>query len=108
MAPSIELVHRFRPWRTLWPKKIDPKTGQHEEAGNEDEPIRAPPPDASRNRIFAHGKGDLLLPSKSERIVHPSLAASTGLGAKGRVGLVFTSLAGLIWFHDGRMQAWRR
>src|SRR5258708_36532784 len=76
MAHSIELVHRFRPWRALWPKKIDPKTGQHEEAGNEDEPIRAPPPDASRSRIFAHRNRDLLLPSKNERIVHSSLAAT--------------------------------
>src|SRR5260221_2629246 len=74
MAHSIELVHRFRPWRAVWRKKIDPKAGQHEEPGDEDEPIRSPPPDASRNRIFTHRNRDLLLPSKNERIVHPSLA----------------------------------
>ena len=71
MAPSIKLVHRFRPWRAVWPKKIDPKTGQHQEPGDEDEPIPAPPPDASRNRIFAHGNRNLLLPSKTSELYTP-------------------------------------
>ena len=71
VAPSIKLAHRFRPGRALWPKKINPKTGQHQEPGDEDEPIRAPPPDASRNRIFPHGNRNLLFPSKTSELYTP-------------------------------------
>src|SRR5882724_7171312 len=68
MAPSVELVHRFRPWCAVWPPKIDPKAAQHEKPGDEDEPVSALPPDASRRRIFAHGNQDLLLPSKTSEL----------------------------------------
>src|SRR3981189_1165646 len=70
MAHSVELVNRLRHWPTDRPCKIDPKAGQHQEPGDEDKPVSAHPPDASRRRIFAYGDGDLLLPSKNEQIVH--------------------------------------
>src|SRR6266550_671591 len=91
-AHSIELVHRFRPRRAVWPKKIDPKAGKHEEPGDENEPIRAPPPGASRSRIFVHRNRDLLLPSKNERIVHPSLAASRLALGQNEAGLQIASI----------------
>ena len=95
MAPSIKLVHRFRPWRAVWPKKIDPKTGQHQEPGDEDEPIPAPPPDASRNRIFAHGNRNLLLPSKTSELYTPLHDSPHNPEARHRCALLVHGGAGL-------------